>query len=425
MSPSEPPSSPPDPPSSPPGRSSPAGSTPPGPIRLRGPADVVATLPYHLGYQPTDSLVLIGLHGPEGTQLGFVARVDLPRRQDEVWPTADAVAPLVLAQHPERLLLVAYEDGSSAAGSSDPLSRAVRDVVCDAGIEVAERLVVRDGRYWSPDCRDSCCPDEGTPVPAPPDVPAVADYVLLGRSPLQHRDDLAGLVTPRSAESGVDGSEGSGAPSRRLTAVVGLGRAFQDRRSGGRTQGPRPVGREPRCDALQDWGLAAWRRLLTDEPGADGADGADRWSPSDAAPPPPARYRGSAQPTTPDLGVLLAASLRDVALRDLVITWLCPGSLDLDLLDPGLVRRAREVLPDGLPDEAFLTHRLAALCRATPPKTAAAPLTVLANHVWWHGDGALARTALDLALAQEPGYRLAVLLERMLDLAIPPRRRVA
>ncbi len=428
MNPSEPPSRPPDPPSSPPVGSAPAGSTPSGPVRLRGPADVVATLPYHLGYQPTDSLVLIGLHGPEGTQLGFVARVDVPRRPDEVWPTVDVVVPPVLAQRPGRLLMVAYED-AAAAGSSDPLSRAVRDMVRDAGIEVAERLVVRDGRYWSPDCHDSCCPDEGVPVPAPPDVPAVADYVLLGRSPLRHRDDLADLITPRSVEGGLEGgaegSEGSGERARRLAVVVDLGRAFQDHPSRGRAQGPRLVGREPRCHALQEWGLTAWRQLMDDETGAAGADGADPWSPSEAAPPPPPRYRGPARLSPPDLGVLLAASLRDVALRDLVITWLCPGSLDLDLLDPALVHRAQEILPPSLPDEACLTHRLAALCRVTPPKTAAAPLTVLANHVWWHGDGALARIALDQALAQEPDYRLAVLLERMLDLAIPPRRRVA
>ncbi|MDQ2756206.1 MAG: DUF4192 domain-containing protein [Actinomycetota bacterium] len=385
-------------------------------IRLRGPADVVATLPYHLGYQPTASLVLVGLHGPAGTRLGFVARVDLPGSPDEVWPTADALVPLLLAQHPRRMLFVAYEDASPAPGSSEALSRAVRDLVRDAGVEVAQRLVVREGRYWSPDCHPSCCPDEGMPVPAPTDVPAVADYVLLGRSPLRHRDDLARLVTP---PTDTDDHE----DERRRDAVVELGRRFQDPGSTGLPEGhgPRLVGGETRCHPLRDWGLAAWRSLLTPQTTDDGPDD---WSPSAPAPPHPGRRR-SRLTSPPDLGVLLAASLRDVALRDLVITWLCPGSLDVELLDPVLVSRAREVLPGGPPDEASVTHRVAALCRATPSGTAAAPLTVLANLVWWHGDGALARTALDLALAQEPGYRLAVLLERMLDLAIPPRHQVA
>jgi transposase len=39
---------------------------------------------------------------------------------------------------------------------------------------------------------------------------------------------------------------------------------------------------------------------------------------------------------------------------------------------------------------------------------------------WWRGDGALARTCLDRALDATPGYRLALLLERMLDLGVRP-----
>jgi transposase len=62
-----------------------------------------------------------------------------------------------------------------------------------------------------------------------------------------------------------------------------------------------------------------------------------------------------------------------------------------------------------------------ALCRALPDGQAAPMLTVLANVAWWLGDGALARTALERALAVEPGYRLARLLDRMVVLAIRPR----
>jgi hypothetical protein len=37
------------------------------------------------------------------------------------------------------------------------------------------------------------------------------------------------------------------------------------------------------------------------------------------------------------------------------------------------------------------------------------------------GDGALSRTALDRALEVDPDYRLAMLLERMVDVAVRPR----
>jgi hypothetical protein len=45
----------------------------------------------------------------------------------------------------------------------------------------------------------------------------------------------------------------------------------------------------------------------------------------------------------------------------------------------------------------------------------------LAHLAWWLGDGALARTALDRALAVDSDYRLATLLERMVDVAARPQ----
>ena len=72
-----------------------------------------------------------------------------------------------------------------------------------------------------------------------------------------------------------------------------------------------------------------------------------------------------------------------------------------------------------------VTERLMRLCRHSPLELSPAPLTVLANHTWWHGDGALTRIALERALVVEPDYRLARLLERMVDLSIRPRGRVA
>ena len=70
--------------------------------------------------------------------------------------------------------------------------------------------------------------------------------------------------------------------------------------------------------------------------------------------------------------------------------------------------------------------RLQSVVRAVPDEHAACrPLTVLAHVVWWQGDGALARIALDRALAVDPDYRLAALLERMVDLGRAPGSEAA
>ena len=62
------------------------------------------------------------------------------------------------------------------------------------------------------------------------------------------------------------------------------------------------------------------------------------------------------------------------------------------------------------------------LCAMTPDSHAAPVLSVLAAWAWWNGNGALARVALDRALRCDPGYRLAQLIEQVVDLAIRPSR---
>ena len=156
-------------------------------------------------------------------------------------------------------------------------------------------------------------------------------------------------------------------------------------------------------------------------------------------------------------------SLLDVPTRDLLIAWMCPGTLDLDVFPAALRRVAEAELPargalvgwagadveaasvaergredaersDGVAqgvESAYgsdefaagdgLVERLAMVCRAAPLELSPGPLTLLAHVVWWLGDGALARTALDRALEVDPDYRLATLLARMVDVAARPR----
>jgi hypothetical protein len=58
--------------------------------------------------------------------------------------------------------------------------------------------------------------------------------------------------------------------------------------------------------------------------------------------------------------------------------------------------------------------------RRAPAPLDAAPATLLAVCAWLRGDGATARIALDRALAGEPGYPLADLLDRGLDAGLAP-----
>ena len=88
------------------------------PISLRGSGDLVATLPYQLGYHPRRSAVAVGLH--DGT-VGLVARVDLPPAA-AVSAAVEAFLAPFRREGPDGVLLVGYEDDE---GDAVPFLRAV------------------------------------------------------------------------------------------------------------------------------------------------------------------------------------------------------------------------------------------------------------------------------------------------------------
>ena len=354
------------------------------PIRLAGPADVLAVLPYQLGYHPSDSLVLCALRGG---RFGMIERIDLPPPEHLEEACDSVVAPMV-REDPDGVLLVGYESGG---GASTPFSDAVRDALEARGIRVIDRMVVRDGCWSAPDCRSGCCPTADEAQPVPRDLPALADFVGLEVAPLQQREDLAALVAADTTLAPAVG---------RLLAGPGQRQPTHDP-SGDRRMAPGPSAAE----RLRR--LSTWARVL--DVGVD------------AAP------VGSL--TASDVAGLVDGLL-DVGLRDALVAWLCPGTLPLELLPDDLADAVATVLPApawadrGSGDRASvvagrrLLARLQWVVRAVPDEAAPPVLTVLANYAWWLGDGALTRVALDRALAHDPGYRLARLLERMVDLGL-------
>lgn len=379
-------------------------------VQLRSPADLVAVLPFQLGFHPSRCLVVVSVHG---SRQGLVQRIELPP-PPQVAPVVEVLCRMLRRDRPTSVALVGYEDDP---GDSLPMLEAMGAACADAGVAVAQRIVVRGGRWYFADCADPrCCPRGGRPVQDAASDGAVAEYVWREVAPLRDRQALEQSVSCADEDAGHRAALEAELLFRARAAPTPVS-------SGASPAGGTPTsgdtGRVSRSRAL-----AAWAALLRIDD--------DTWR------------------ATPAVAAVLAVSLRDLALRDALVAWLCPGSLPEEMVEPRLrhaMRRAMPVQPAaenglhaaaGTPapsdeakedrDEAVgvreqrVQARLVGLVVALPDEWAVAALTVLAAYAWWRGDGALARVALDRALGADPGYRLAALLERMVDLGIRPGR---
>jgi Domain of unknown function (DUF4192) len=170
-------------------------TTPLPALRVRGPADLVRTIPYLLGFHPARSLVLVGLHH---------GRVVVSARLDLV----DLADPSVLSHSVAAMCRggassfvgVVFDDAVVDAGGDVPLpwtGAALETVAAveQAGAEIGDVLLVSAGRMWSYICDDSrCCPPEGSVLPAGSEVAAAATYA--GLVALPDRATVAALLDP-------------------------------------------------------------------------------------------------------------------------------------------------------------------------------------------------------------------------------------
>lgn len=122
---------------------------------VRSPVDLIAAVPYLVGFHPDHSLIVLGVDTATGS-VGLAVGCD---------PGTGGLAGLVdrlcgsfVHEGCARALIVGY--GSDA--QITPCVKALQARLAHLGVDVAEALRVADGRYWSYTCRDlECCPAEG------------------------------------------------------------------------------------------------------------------------------------------------------------------------------------------------------------------------------------------------------------------------
>ena len=249
---------------------------------LTSPHDLLAAIPFLIGYHPQNSLVLVSL---KDGAVGMAMRVDLPR--DIAIEGYDLLASHFVREEAEAALIVAYTDQPSADCESILINTSA--ALVRAGIDIKESLIVRNNRFRSMLCTDpTCCPPEGTAVPALDSSRIAAEHVIAGHPmPFESVDGLVQSIAavPSSFESlwqdevqafwvSSDAEEINDLQRDGATAVIDLageyreGRGAEDRELAARIIGRlsdiqvRDFALGSHSDETADFYWAMWRDLL-------------------------------------------------------------------------------------------------------------------------------------------------------------------
>ncbi|MFC7406089.1 DUF4192 domain-containing protein [Georgenia alba] len=341
-------------------------------VRVRTVADLLAVVPYQLGFRPDGSAVLLTERVEDGTRaLGMMCRTDLDQLCDpwEGPETAAHVTSRIAEEAPDHLTLVLYTVEAfcraRTGGDLDLAVRALDDALPYSAPPIDPLdvwVVAPDGWGHLDPC--GCCPAEGR---APEDIeesPAAAAMVLAGRAAVPSRESFA----VERAEASARGEAADGWVQER------------DRR-----------GRVP---------TALWR-----------ADMARLWDTSVGT-----------EPDARTLGRLLAA-VEDPLLRDTIVAATMSG----DAAGVGMLVAAGALgdvldapfrpLDSAVEPALGLAHAVA----VHAPDGAGAPaLGVLGFIAWWANQGARADVVVRQALAEDPDHRLSCLVAGLLAGAVPP-----
>ncbi|MGW2267560.1 DUF4192 domain-containing protein [Streptomyces koyangensis] len=361
----------------------PTDSDEPG-VTVRTHTELADALPYLLGFQPDESLVLVAVHGSRG-RFGGRVTVGIPTDPADWAVVADAVTDALVTGSTRRHGLpdgiVAFlcrepgpgENGTTVMEYLRPLAQHLRLAAGARDVPVVDALCLSDHRCWSYCCPDpACCPPEGS-AQKPPGTSAVAAAAAYAGMTVRGslRAMQRRLLPP---DDGGDPRWGTALD----TACCNLLPRLVDEREAAEVA-------EETLTTTADL-ITRLHRLprVKDPKAADGCD--DRAIGTEEA-------------------AAVIVGLQDRETRDRAAEW-----MEGPLAPPAL----------------RLWRALARRCTGAYDEYAAAPLALAGWVAWSSGDRTEARVALALALRADPDYLFALLLHHACDegLAAESIRRV-
>ncbi|MCT2590617.1 DUF4192 domain-containing protein [Streptomyces sp. N2-109] len=350
-------------------------------VALRGPSELADALPYLLGFHPTDSIVVVALHGERG-RFGGRLRMGIPATPDEWAPVASQLAAclqsgsLARGGAPDGALVFLCQDppaggsGRAVMERLRPLAQRMRTACGELEMPVFEALCLSGGRYWSYCCPEtSCCPAEGTPLALPGTSAMAAAATFAGIHVQGSLKEMEARVAPLAC--------GLSSPQERALDKAAAALV------------PRMLSSHDR-DAVSGETVRLARRLIDRFRGAARADGTDVVAEADA--------RDDAL-LSHDEAAILILGLQDRGTRDRAAEWM----------------EGREAAP-----ALRLWRALSRRCVGTYAEHSVAPLTLAGWVAWSSGDEPSARVAFGRALDTDPDYVFAQLLHRACNEGLDP-----
>jgi Domain of unknown function (DUF4192) len=187
-------------------------------VRVGSPLSLLAVVPGLLGFEPADSIVVIGT-GQPGSEVQLTLRYDLP---DPAAPRAAAaiaegVASILAAQGITTAAAICYGPDDAVS----PVAAALLGRAEEARVTLTEVLRSEDDRYWSYVCSDPrCCPPEGTPFDVS-DHPVTRAFAATGRRVLASRQELAATIAPAEGAQATAVRRAIRGVERKVTQRVG------------------------------------------------------------------------------------------------------------------------------------------------------------------------------------------------------------
>ncbi len=160
-------------------------------VRVGDPADLLALVPYLLGFHPQQSVVAVLIRSG---QVMLTARIDLPPAA-RLGALAHELRRLATQHRAAELVLISYS-------TADADGRSQLSVLVDGlrDLDVSDAILVDGDRWWSLLCTGACCPPQGRPYEVE-SHPLAAEAVYAGMTVRGGRAELAELVAgPREAD---------------------------------------------------------------------------------------------------------------------------------------------------------------------------------------------------------------------------------